>query len=260
LTSLDPIGRCPRCGARLALRAGPALCPACVFSTLFSTALVAVDDVDADAEVGEFSSDIPYQIVTLIGRDAEATTYLAHPLGTTRRVALKIFEPRGDADARGDAHAILARFAQWKGALAHERYPGIARLLDVAAVEDGRVYFASEYVAGSSLSALLRLNSLVPADRVSIATQIVNAIDAVHAKGLAHMALAASRVRITTGERVRATILGLGTRLVLDDESPRPDVDLLALVDIIRQLGIDLPDRPYASASAIQDALRAGTT
>jgi hypothetical protein len=237
--------RCPRCGGSLAIGAGAhRLCPAC----LLSTALVPPIGEDLDAE-SDRAGDVPYHVVTLLDRDAVSVTYLAHPLGTSRHVALRITTPRDDVAA------VVSRFREWKGAVAHQRHPGLSRLLDVGPAGGGAVYLASEFIAGASLTALLRRGGLTNPERATIGSQLVEVIEAAHARGLAHMDLNGARVKVATADRIRATILGFGVRLVLDGVRPEPNRDAAALAGIVRELGLQLPERPYASVSEIRVAL-----
>ena len=62
---------CPRCGApRTVQAASTPLCPAC----LLAAALDGDDEPDEDGAEGD---EPPYQIVTVLARDADAVTYLA---------------------------------------------------------------------------------------------------------------------------------------------------------------------------------------
>jgi hypothetical protein len=168
------------------------LCPAC----LLSTALAAPMSEDPDAGSGPAGDDglasVPYQIVTLLDRDARSVTYLAHPLGTSRHVALRITAPRDDvAD-------VVSRFRQWRGALAHERHPGLSRLLDVGPAGDGSLYLASDYIAGASLTTLLQRGALAEHERSTIGSQLVEVVESAHARGLAHLDLSAARVKVAS--------------------------------------------------------------
>jgi hypothetical protein len=88
-----------------------------------------------------------------------------------------------------------------------------------------------------------------------MAHQLIGAIGAAHAAGVVHLKLDASKVKISTANGPHATILGLGSSLIVDGAEARPEPDLLALLRLVRDLGIELPDRQYESAAAIGDAL-----
>jgi len=214
---LSPAVRCPRCGTRRVAHAERLdLCPACLITTALS-----VDE------------PCPFQVLTPIGGDSAGVTYLAQALtGAHGYVALKILGPRDDADA------VLSRFRDWKPALARLQHPGIGKLLDVDLTGDGLLYVASEYVAGWPLTALGSHASVGMEARIEIARQLAEAIGAAHAVGVVHLKLDSSRVKISTANSPRATILGFGSSLIIDGANGQPDLDRLALARIIRDLGV----------------------
>jgi len=54
-----------------------------------------------------------------------------------------------------------------------------------------------------------------------------------------YLKLDTSKVKISTANGPHATILGLGSNLIVDGANGRPDVDRLALARIIRELGVE---------------------
>src|SRR5262245_57522507 len=193
---------CPRCGARLTVRAAASqLCPAC----LLDMALDIPDGPDESLLGGDES--LPYDIVTILAQDADAVTYLARDFVSATHLALKLI-------TASDVPAMLSRVHIWKPRLEALRHQGISRLVDAGPAGLNRVYLATEYVAGSSLEYLLRHRSLRAADRISIAHQLADALAAIHAQGLAHMRLDASRIKVATGGGVRTTILGAASGVI----------------------------------------------
>jgi hypothetical protein len=204
------------------------VCPAC----LLDVALGLSDAPDA----GELDADesLPYEIVTILAQDADAVTYLARGFVSPAHLALKIV-------AVPDAAAVLARMQAWKSRLERVHHPGLSRFVDGGPAAAGRVYLATEYVAGSSLDYLLQHRPPAAADRGAIARQLAEALDAAHAQGLAHMRLDATRIKVAASGGVRATILGLGMSLILEGTQPEPDCDAAALADVCRVLGVAHP-------------------
>jgi serine/threonine-protein kinase len=168
--------------------------------------------------------------------DAAGVTYLAQaPGGTRGYAALKVYGPRDDVEA------VLSRYRRWQPALAGLVDPGIARLLDVGLTVDGRLFVASEYIAGWPLTALRSHASVGAAERAELARQLTSAIDAVHEAGLVHLKLDASKVRLSMTYGPRATVLGLGSSLIVDGASGSPEVDRLALAAVLRELDGESP-------------------
>lgn len=175
----------------------------------------------------------PYQVLAPIGENSSGVTYLAQALAGARGyVTLKVLGPRDDVDG------VLSRYQRWKPALARIRHPSVGKLLDVGLTVERLLYVASEYVAGWPLTALGSRASMGMDERGEIARQLTGAIDAAHAVGVVHLKLDASKVKISTANGLHATILGLGSSLIVDGANGRPDVDRLALARIIRELGI----------------------
>ena len=222
---------CPRCGAPQTVQAAStALCPAC----LLAAALDGDDEPDEAGADGADGDEPPYQIVTVLARDADAVTYLARGFVSREHVALKIVDVP-------DAPAILSRAHEWKPRLASFHHPSMSQVVDAGSAGPGRVYLATEYIAGSSLDYLLRHRPLSAKERTAIARQLADALAAAHAHGLAHMRLDASHVKVATVGGTHATILGLGTSLIVSGLPPQPDLDLTALAAVCRELGVSVP-------------------
>jgi serine/threonine-protein kinase len=189
-------------------------CAAC----LFAAALSPGDD------------PCPYRVVAPMAEGVNRVTYLAQALtGSGGLVALELHGPRDDvADVR-------ARYRQWQPILDGIRDAGLARLLDVGATADGRLYVASDYVAGWPLSAL-RDHGIGLDDRRELARQVAAAIEAAHAAGVVHLRLIPAKIKISTAHGPRATVLGLGRSLIVDNAWGDPEVDRAALSNVLRLL------------------------
>lgn len=214
--------RCSRCGAHASPRGlTQLLCPGC----LIASVLESDDDGHAGAQ-DEVFSEVPYQIVTLIERHADGATYLARLAGTSAHVALRLIGPRHDVPA------ILGRARAWETALALVRDPHIARLLDAGPAADDCVYIAAEFIGGPSLAVSACRARLTAADRRAVVAQVATAIAALHEQGLTHLKLDTSHVKIRVHNGVHATIIGLGTALIVDGLAPNPQQDLDALASL----------------------------
>jgi hypothetical protein len=234
MTDTDP-ARCPRCGTLRATRGVSLdLCPACLLATALSMA----------------DESWPYQVTAPMGEDAAGVTYLAQQLtGARGYVALKIHDPRDDATE------VLSRYQRWKPALARVRDAAVGKLLDVGLTADGRLYVATEYVAGWPLIALGSRAPLGIDARASMARQLIGAIEAMQAADVAHLKLDASKVKISTANGPHATILGLGSSLIVDGREAEPEADLIALVRLVRDLWFELPACSYRTPAAIAAAV-----
>jgi|KBSSwiS6_1023812.scaffolds.fasta_scaffold01184_3 hypothetical protein len=215
MNASEPI-KCRRCGTAHAVQTSFDLCPRC----LLGNALAMGDE------------PCPYQVIAPIDEDAGGITYLAQGITRShRQVALKIHGWRDDTEQ------VMSRYQRWKPVLARVRQRSASTLLDVGLTADGFLYQASEYVPGWPLSAL-ESHSVGMTDRKELARQLTAALDDAHAAGVVHLKLDTSKVKISTASSPHATILGLGSGLVVDGLEGSPDVDRLALTRILHQLNV----------------------
>jgi hypothetical protein len=90
-------------------------------------------------------------------------------------------------------------------------HPGVVGLHDVVA-EDGRVYVATEPVEALTLDELVSRHGPLPVRRVAqIGLEVLDALEAAHAAGLAHLDLRPGSVLVAADGRARVAGLGLAT-------------------------------------------------
>ena len=88
-----------------------------------------------------------YEIIEKIGEGGFSIVYLARQSEpVNRRLAIKLIKPGMDTES------VLARFASEQQALALLNHPGISRVMDFGTTEDGRPWFAMEYVDGVAIT------------------------------------------------------------------------------------------------------------
>ncbi|HEX6791295.1 MAG TPA: bifunctional serine/threonine-protein kinase/formylglycine-generating enzyme family protein [Candidatus Krumholzibacteria bacterium] len=133
-----------------------------------------------------------YELVDVIGEGGMGIVYLAeqtHPV--RRRVALKVIKMGVDS-RRG-----TARFEFERQALAMMDHPCIARVYEAGATEDGRLYFAMEFVAGEPINEFCDKASLTVAQRVAIFVSVCDAIQHAHQKGIIHRDIKPSNILVS---------------------------------------------------------------
>jgi non-specific serine/threonine protein kinase/serine/threonine-protein kinase len=108
-----------------------------------------------------------------------------------RRVALKVMKPGLDSKN------VLARFEAERQALAVMQHPGIAKVLDAGATEEGRPYFVMELVDGESLKEYADGRKLSVEDRVRLFIAVCQAVQHAHLKGVIHRDLKPSNVLVS---------------------------------------------------------------
>ncbi len=133
----------------------------------------------------------PYKILRLLGEGGFSLVYLAQQEEPLRReIALKILKPGLDA------HTILARFGAERQALAVMNHDGIARIFDAGATEQGRPFFAMEYVPGLPITEYCDQHELSNRPRLELFTAVCNAVHHAHQKGVIHRDLKPSNILV----------------------------------------------------------------
>jgi YVTN family beta-propeller protein len=160
----------------------------------------------ADVQIGaEF---LGYRIEELIGHGGMGVVYRAYDLRLKRTVALKLVTPELALDER-----FRERFARETELTMSLEHPNVVPIYDAGDVA-GRLYLAMRLVAGADLRKLLReQGALEPSRGLAICRQVANALDAAHAKGLAHRDVKPSNILLDEGEHAYLADFGLTRRL-----------------------------------------------
>ena len=91
---------------------------------------------------------------------------------------------------------MLARFEAERQALAMMDHPNIARVLDGGMTDQGRPYFAMEYVKGVPLTDYCDQAKLSVIERLELFLPICQAVQHAHQKGIIHRDLKPSNILI----------------------------------------------------------------
>jgi serine/threonine-protein kinase len=132
-----------------------------------------------------------YRIVAVLGEGGMGIVYLAEDTRLGRMVALKSIRPAFTSDERWRER--LRREARAAAALTH---PGIATVYALEEI-DGRLYLASEHVAGETLRERLSRGPLSEAEVREIGRQLAAALSVAHDKGVVHRDLKPENVMWT---------------------------------------------------------------
>ncbi len=154
-----------------------------------------------------------YRLEEEIGRGGMGVVYRAHDVALERSVALKLLSPSlaEDRDFR-ERFLVESRLA------ASLEHPNVVPIHD-AGEADGQLYLAMRYVEGTDLKRLLHDEGpLEPARAIAICSQIADALDAAHARGLVHRDVKPSNVLLDEHEHAYLADFGLTRRLA--DQAP----------------------------------------
>src|SRR5687767_7043712 len=130
-----------------------------------------------------------YKIERKIGEGGMGVVYAARDERLNRTVALKTI--RGETD--DTSRQRLWREARAAAGVSH---PNICQLYEVEET-DGGLVLAMELLAGEPLGARVTRGPLSPADTSTIALQVLDALDTLHAGGLIHRDLKPSNLFLT---------------------------------------------------------------
>jgi tetratricopeptide (TPR) repeat protein len=132
-----------------------------------------------------------YEIVDELGRGGMGIVYKARQLGLNRVVALKMLRPGDDTSADQ-----LMRFAREAEAVARLQHPHIVQIHEVGH-QDGRPYFALEYVAGGSLDKKLAGKPQPARSAARLVETLAQAMHTAHQNKIVHRDLKPANILLS---------------------------------------------------------------
>ena len=177
----------------------------------------------------------PYTVLSLLGEGGMGTVYLGEQRAPFfRRVAIKVIR-----SGRSSAGYAL-RFEHERQILALMSHPGIARVYDAGATDEGEPWFAMEHVPGRPLTELCDQERLTTRERLELFVEVCEAIQHAHQRGILHRDVKPQNVLVTREDgRLRARVIDFGLAKAFD----RPLVDGAELT----QLGVAVGTPSYMS-------------
>jgi tRNA A-37 threonylcarbamoyl transferase component Bud32 len=148
-----------------------------------------------------------YRILERLGAGGMGAVYKAHDPQLDRVVALKL--PRFDGPQRDRANRVQ-RFQREARAAAQVWHPHVCPIYDVGE-HDGQPFVVMAYVEGQSLAERLAARGRYEdvGEAVALVRQVLDALDAVHARGIIHRDLKPSNIMIDPAGRAVLTDFGL---------------------------------------------------
>ena len=185
-----------------------------------------------------------YRIERELGHGGMATVYLAEDLKHRRHVALKVLKP--------ELAAVLGaeRFVQEIATTASLQHPHILPLFD-SGEADGFLYYVMPFIEGETLRDKLDRETQLGVDEaVRLATDVADALEYAHGKGVIHRDIKPENILLANGRpmvadfgialavsaaaggRMTETGLSLGTPHYMSPEQATADKDITARSDI----------------------------
>jgi serine/threonine protein kinase len=146
----------------------------------------------------------PYKLVSELGRGSMGVVYQALHLDLSRTVALKLLDP----DKLGGS--AVDRFRAEARSIAQLSHDNLIKVFDFGVAQDGRPYYAMEYLVGESLERkLAKDGELGWRDAVGVALQAARALEAAHGAGVLHRDVKPGNLLITSSGVVKLFDFGL---------------------------------------------------
>jgi Tol biopolymer transport system component len=217
-----------------------------------------------------------YSIEHELGEGGMATVYLAQDLKHERKVALKVLKP--ELAAVVGAERFLAEIKT----TANLQHPHILPLHD-SGNADGFLFYVMPYVAGETLRERLDREQQLPVDEaVRIATNVAEALDYAHRRGVIHRDIKPANILLQDGKpvlsdfgialavgaagggRLTETGLSLGTPRYMSPEQATGDVnvgppaDVYALGCVLYEMLAGDPPHTGRTAQAVLGSIITG--
>ncbi|MBL8909500.1 MAG: protein kinase [Archangium sp.] len=184
-----------------ALRAHTAICASC--RTVVAELTRTTGERPARQQLGR------YVIEEQLGAGGMGTVFAAWDPTVQRKVALKLLhEARAGDDGARAQRFLLER--QVLGALEH---PHIARLLDAGETEEGRPWFAMDFIDGQPIDVSCDARKLSPRDRLELMLPVLGAVGYAHQHLVVHRDLKPGNILVDAQGQPRLMDFGIARLL-----------------------------------------------
>ena len=141
----------------------------------------------------------------LLGGAGMAKVLLAHDRILDRDVALKVLNEQYAEDRE-----FVERFRREATSVATLNHHNVVQVYDQGRSEDGRYYIAMEYVPGGTLKERIdREGTLDPNEAARVASQVAEALQGAHERGIVHRDVKPQNVLLTAAGDVKVADFGI---------------------------------------------------
>jgi serine/threonine protein kinase len=149
-----------------------------------------------------------YRIESIIGRGGMGAVYKGSQERLARHVAIKLLPAELTEDPN-----FVSRFEREARTLAKLDHPGIIHIHDFGQTAEGHLYFVMEFVDGTDLHQLIHGSGINAEQALEIITQVCDALQFAHSKGVVHRDIKPANILVTRDGRVKLADFGLARPL-----------------------------------------------
>ena len=158
-----------------------------------------------DFEVEQSRTQIGrYEIIKRLGKGGFGNVFLAKDPELHRKVAIKV--PRWDKPLSSKG---VSQFLNEGKMLAQVNHHSIVGVHDVGTTDDGIPFVVMEFIEGKDLSYIIKNDSLVKEEVISILLKVATALQQAHKKGLVHRDFKPSNVIVDDSGQIHLVDFGL---------------------------------------------------
>jgi serine/threonine protein kinase len=178
-----------------------------------------------------------YKLLSRLGAGGMGEVYQARDTRLDRTVALKILTAEFATDEER-----MRRFLREAKAASALNHPNVATIYEIGE-SGGRNFIAMEYIEGQTLAAMINGHPLKIGEIVQIGTQIADALDEAHSKGIIHRDIKPANVMLNLRGQVKVLDFGLAKI----HQSAEQSVDSNSLTLAKTEPGVVMGTLPYMS-------------